>query len=130
MAQMSKNFNMKEFKCKCGCTMPKAVRSNIQDLVAFVLQPVRDFLGVPIRITSGYRCAAYNRSVGGVKNSQHILGKAADFIIHGLLPRVVYKIITLFMKNTCSLGPGGVGNYYRFTHADIRKTSRAIRWAE
>ena len=50
---------------------------NLAYLCHMVLQPLRDRFG-PIRITSGYRCPELNRAVGGVKNSQHLQGEAAD----------------------------------------------------
>ena len=43
-----------------------------------MLQPIRDAWGKPIKVTSGYRCPRLNTMVGGVKNSQHVLGQAAD----------------------------------------------------
>ena len=52
-------------------------------LVHHVLQPLRDAMGEPIKIGSGYRCPALNRAVGGVSNSQHIKGEAADLCIDG-----------------------------------------------
>lgn len=47
-------------------------------LVDNVLDPLRDAWGAPIMVTSGYRCPALNRAVGGVARSQHLLGEAAD----------------------------------------------------
>ena len=52
-------------------------------LAAFVLEPLRVAMGMPIRITSGYRCEALNKAVGGVYNSQHLKGQAADICIDG-----------------------------------------------
>lgn len=43
-----------------------------------LLEDVRDVIGSPIRITSGYRCEELNGLVGGAKNSQHMIGCAAD----------------------------------------------------
>ena len=43
-----------------------------------VLEPARIKYGKPIRILSGFRCSALNTAVGGVKNSQHLCGLAAD----------------------------------------------------
>lgn len=54
---------------------------NINLLVDNVLDPVRDIVNTPIIITSGYRCPQVNRLVGGVNNSQHMSGCAADFRI-------------------------------------------------
>lgn len=62
------------------------VRINIITLVDHVLDPIRDRWGVPVRITSGYRCIALNDLVGGKESSQHLTGQAADFTIDGLTP--------------------------------------------
>ena len=43
-----------------------------------VLEPARAKLGQPIRVNSGYRCSVHNAKVGGVFNSQHMNGEAAD----------------------------------------------------
>ena len=55
----------------------EAVR-NLELLVSRVLDPLREAWGAPIIITSGYRCEALNARVGGVKNSYHTRGMAAD----------------------------------------------------
>lgn len=62
------------------------VRFHIINLVDHVLDPIRERLGVPVRITSGYRCKALNELVGGKDSSQHLAGCAADFTIDGLSP--------------------------------------------
>ena len=51
---------------------------NLTALVDAILDPLRIFYGLPIRISSGFRCPALNRAVGGVANSQHLRGEAAD----------------------------------------------------
>lgn len=73
-----KYFAMKEFECRDGCQMPSEVRANIVALVENVLDPVRERLGMAISVNSGYRCPKHNLAVGGVKNSQHMKGEAAD----------------------------------------------------
>lgn len=55
---------------------------NLQYGVDMVLQPLRNIYGKPIIITSGYRCAALNKLVGGVANSYHLQGNAADIRVH------------------------------------------------
>jgi len=57
---------------------PTKVVENLQELVTNVLQPLRDALGVPIIVNSGYRCGRLNRSIKGAANSQHMKGEAAD----------------------------------------------------
>lgn len=55
-----------------------AVRTNLTALVENILDPLREKWGMPIIVTSGYRCDALNRAVGGATNSQHRNGEAAD----------------------------------------------------
>lgn len=73
-----KYFTMNEFQCKDGCEMPASARENIKALVENVLDPVREQLGKPIYVNSGYRCPRHNLKVGGAVNSQHMKGEAAD----------------------------------------------------
>ena len=57
------------------------VRENLRSLCLDVLQPLREHVGGPIVVNSGYRSKEVNRLVGGVKNSQHLTGEAADLRI-------------------------------------------------
>ena len=57
------------------------VKENLSSLCFDVLQPLRDYVGRPIIVNSGYRTKEVNRLVGGVKNSQHLTGEAADLRI-------------------------------------------------
>lgn len=47
-------------------------------LVLNVLEPMREYWDNPLLVNSGFRCYELNRAVGGVHNSQHLLGEAAD----------------------------------------------------
>ena len=71
-------FSMNEFECHCGCRMPDSARANIEALVEQVLDPARERYGKPVCVNSGYRCVRHNAAVGGVANSQHLRGEAAD----------------------------------------------------
>ena len=71
-------FEMREFACKCCGQLLPSAEQNLQALVDHVLDPARERLGMPITVNSGYRCPAHNKAVGGVKNSQHLKGEAAD----------------------------------------------------
>ncbi|WP_289737073.1 D-Ala-D-Ala carboxypeptidase family metallohydrolase [Paramuribaculum intestinale] len=59
-------------------TMPEAAKKNVAVLVDKVLDPLREAWGKPITVTSGYRCAALNKAVGGSATSHHCKGMAAD----------------------------------------------------
>lgn len=59
-------------------TMPESAKKNVAVLVDKVLDPLREAWGRTITVTSGYRCAALNKAVGGVPTSMHLTGNAAD----------------------------------------------------
>jgi zinc D-Ala-D-Ala carboxypeptidase len=67
--------------------------SNLTLLTKNVLQPIRDLLGVPIVVNSAFRSHQVNKSVGGVDNSQHRLGFAADIVPSKLSIDTAFKII-------------------------------------
>lgn len=52
--------------------------ANLRSLCENVLEPLRQWYGKPIDISSGYRCPTLNRAAGGVATSQHMKGEAAD----------------------------------------------------
>lgn len=73
-----KHFKLEEFACRCCGGLPPAARANIEALVDNVLDPARQQFGRPVLVNSGYRCPKHNAEVGGVANSQHMKGEAAD----------------------------------------------------
>lgn len=81
-----KYFTIPEFEHSLTATLkgydneaPREARRNIEYLVDTVLDPLREAMGFPLVITSGYRCTDLNHDVGGSPTSQHLLGLAADF---------------------------------------------------
>ena len=64
-------------------TVPCEYIPKIQHLVHCVLDPIREHWGLPIRVTSGYRCPELNEEVGGVEDSYHVDGCAADITALG-----------------------------------------------
>lgn len=88
--RISKNFTLEEFTASStakanGITNVPSTQqvANLCALVHNVLQPLRDAMGHEIKIGSGYRCPRLNAAVGGVSNSQHMNGEAADLCIDG-----------------------------------------------
>ena len=68
---------------------------NMLNLIVYCLQPVRNMLNKPMIISSGFRCPQLNKLVGGVANSQHLSGQAADFIVPGeSVAGIIFKIQT------------------------------------
>lgn len=98
-----KHFNLSEFfrsstaaengiKNEPSIDERATIVRNINLLVDNVLDPVRDMVDAPIIITSGYRCPQVNRLVGGVDNSQHMSGCAADFHVMGFTPSMMLGV--------------------------------------
>jgi uncharacterized protein YcbK (DUF882 family) len=115
---LTPHFGKKEFASKDGAGMPKEVWQNIKKLAAN-LEVLREHLGQPIHINSGFRSEAYNNKVGGKKNSQHVKGKAADITVDKNTPNKVYKAIEKLIKEG-KMSEGGLGLYDTFVPYDIR----------
>ena len=88
--RISKNFTLEELTASQTAKQLGIVNAvgqeevaNLCALVHNVLQPLREAMREPIKIGSGYRCPRLNKAVGGVSNSQHMLGQAADLCIDG-----------------------------------------------
>lgn len=62
---------------------------HLDELVGTILQPLRNAWGKPLTVTSGYRCPALNKAVGGVENSAHTTGYAADITTTGDLDEFI-----------------------------------------
>jgi uncharacterized protein YcbK (DUF882 family) len=122
--RVTSNFKKSEFDCNCGCEMPDEVFFNIEKL-ANQLQYLRDFIELPITITNAYRCRSHNKAVGGVSNSQHILGKAADLQVKCISTDELYKVIDTLAEYNHVM-QGGLGLYDTFVHYDIR--GKETRW--
>lgn len=108
--KLSENFNSTEFDCKCGAACSSTL---IDETLVVFLQQIRNHFKKPIIITSGYRCAAHNKEVGGATNSYHTKGQAADIVVNGVSPQEVAKYAE-------SIGVKGIGLYDTFVHIDTR----------
>ena len=58
--------------------LPNGIEESMLALGEDVLDPAREKLGMPVVVNSGFRCPLHNKTVGGVYNSQHVSGQAAD----------------------------------------------------
>ena len=92
--RISKNFTLDELTASATAKQMHIINApgvdevcNLCALVHNVLQPLRDAMGESIKIGSGYRCPQLNKAVGGVSNSQHVNGEAADLCIDGDLKK-------------------------------------------
>lgn len=99
--QLSANFWLHEFlrsetAARAGRVIEedKYATAQLERLCRLVLQPIRDHLARPITILSGYRPVWLNRLVGGSPTSEHVYGRAADFIVTGMRPFEVAEAVT------------------------------------
>jgi hypothetical protein len=83
---VSKNFSWREVTRSGTCeragidNIPGPMeKAALQATIINVMQPLRNAMGRPIRVTSGYRSLACNTKIGGATNSQHMRGQAIDF---------------------------------------------------
>ena len=91
------------------------------DLIYFVLQPLRDKLKKPIKISSGFRNSEVNKLVGGVGTSQHCKGQAADIIVSGM---TVNNLIN-FIKSSGIEYDQLINEYDRWVHISfVRNKNR------
>jgi uncharacterized protein YcbK (DUF882 family) len=77
-------FTRDEFKCKCGGKYCNGYPAEPDERVVRIADQLRKNLGVPITIVSGLRCKTWNAIQGGVTNSQHMYGEAADIYAKGV----------------------------------------------
>ena len=118
MSKLSLNFVRSEFECGCGCGFDVVDAELIK-----LLENIRFHFNAIVNVSSGARCEAYNESVGGSKNSQHLLGKAADITLVGVAPDSVAEYVAFSHPNTY-----GLGRYNTFTHVDVRDNK--ARWGK
>lgn len=77
-------FDRSEFKCKCGGKYCNGYPAEPDERMVRISDKLRKNLGVPITIVSGLRCNTWNAIQGGVSNSQHMYGEAADIYAKGV----------------------------------------------
>ncbi|GHV47925.1 hypothetical protein FACS1894204_11790 [Synergistales bacterium] len=115
MGDLSANFSRHEFACKCGCGFDA-----INPAVVEILQILRNVMRREIRVTSGCRCFSRNAAVGGVRDSQHICGKAAD-ITCDLGAEIMFVILRLLYeaKRIPNLAYCQLYKTENFVHIDV-----------
>ena len=121
---MTKNFTLEGDLNKPGFELPAQVRANLFEL-GTNLEVLRAHFNMPVIVNSAYRSPKHNDLVGGSKNSQHLLGNAADIAIKGVPSGEVADAIE-FLIEMGLMKEGGLGRYNTFTHYDIRGTK--ARW--
>ena len=116
-----KYFKRSEFACKCG-KYCNGYPAEIDMKMVKIADAIRERIRKPISVNSGLRCKTHNANVGGVSNSQHLYGTAADLGCPvGCTPSQMASIAEEIMGDT-----GGIGTYPWGIHIDTRSTKS--RW--
>lgn len=115
--QISEHFKVKEFAQKDFRCDKVIVDRELID----VLEDIRAHFNKHVIVTSGYRTPEYNAKIGGVKNSQHTKGTAADIKVSNVPAKEVQKYLEHKYPDKY-----GIGSYLNFTHVDVR--TKKARW--
>ncbi len=120
--QLSKSFWLNEFlRSETAARMGREIIptdaniANMKLLCENVLQPIRDSLGRVITITSGLRPDWLNTAIGGAKHSEHVDGRAADFVVAGMTPYAATMAIKEFNLPWNQL----IHEFGHWTHASV-----------
>jgi len=120
--KITKHLSTHEVSCKCGCGFNK-----LDPMTAKAFEKIREIAGnQPLTISSGCRCEAHNKAIGGATSSQHVKGTALDIRVpKGMDFDFFYGICDNVIGHV-----GGVGKYsdLRFVHIDTR--GHRARWGK
>ena len=106
---LSKHFRAREFQTgNCNIVI-------VSNMLLRVLDTLRDKIGEPIYINSGYRTPEHNKAVRGSTLSYHMYGMAADIRADKHTPKQLYTILDEMLK-----GWGGLEEHKTFLHVDVR----------
>lgn len=114
--KLSEHFDAAEFACHhCGAGADK-IRRRLVDL----LEELRANIGKPLHVNSGYRCPVHNMNVGGVPDSQHVRGTAADIATPAGMSFETFKryVVQLPFDGIGFYPP--IGDSGSFIHVDVR----------
>ena len=115
--QLTKNFNISEFRCKCGRSHNTL---NSTELVE-MLQKITDLVGADyVTISSGYRCNYHDRNVGGSGGGPHTGGFAADcrFVKNG--KAISTKLLSCVAQDLGFMGIANITSNYEWIHLDMK----------
>lgn len=116
-----RHFRLEEFACNC-CGANEISTAFVNEL-----DGLREALGFPLIITSGYRCPTHNERVSTTgRNGPHTTGKAADIKVHG---KQAHELVQFAMQyGFTGIGVKQRGDWSRrFIHLDILESPDRFR---
>lgn len=108
--KIGQHFKVREFACKDGSQVVF-----IDDYLVSILDILRNQVGRPVYINSGYRTPTRNKEVGGAKYSYHMRGMAADIRIEGMTAKEIANKLNAIVPDEC-----GIIVYNTWVHIDTR----------
>lgn len=122
--RFTKNIKMEDLACRCGVPVPAKFYDNAKE-ISERLEKLMERAG-RVKILSGYRTRAYNRSVGGAPHSYHLTASAVDIRSYELSPQELKGVYEELIKEGV-VPDGGIGLYKFHVHIDLGK---ARRWVD
>lgn len=120
--QLSEHFNCSEFKCKCNIIHNYLISD---ELITKLEQLFSTLNATKAIISSGYRCAAHDKAVGGNSTGQHTKGTACDIIFYGLDGKPISsKIVSCKAQDLGFTGIANIKKNYTYIHLDVRSSGR------
>lgn len=120
--QLSPHFNISEFRCKCG---KEHETLNNPELIEKLEKLFTALNCSKIIVTSGYRCAAHDKNVGGSGTGQHTLGNAADICCYGQDGQPISsKVVCCKAQDIGFTGIANITAAYQYTHVDVRTNGK------
>lgn len=108
--KVGQHFKVKEFACQDGSQVVF-----IDSYLVSILDILRNQVGKPVHVNSGYRTPTRNKDVGGAKYSYHMRGMAADIRVNGISPKEIANKLNEIIPDGC-----GIIVYNRWVHIDTR----------
>lgn len=126
--RFEQNFNLSEFHCS-ECDDCK--ETLVAPLLLSVCERLRAAVGEPVKITSGYRCEAHNKRVGGAPLSYHTQGLAVDL---RTVSREKMETLYLAAQNLDDIGAIGryvdENDHLMRLHIDLRRVNKRVEWVK
>lgn len=108
--KIGQHFKVKEFACKDGSQVVF-----VDDYLVFILDILRNQIGKPVYINSGYRTPEWNAKCEGAKYSYHMRGMAADIRVNGMSAKQLANKLNAIIPEEC-----GIIVYKSWVHFDVR----------
>ena len=109
---VSEHFRYTDFLCPC-CDTVKLVPGFFRHIS--LLERLQGETGIPVIVTSGYRCTGHNKRIGGAPRSWHMLF-ATDITTEAADPEELRRLF----ESALDIGFGGIGRYETHIHLDLR----------